>query len=138
MDDNDSDFLSPMFTFPLFAVVPRYYILGQENVGYGGWVTRVLTGSKRYSIAISSLGYSYMAGGTIMVLIVFGIVGVLMKFAGKLFMQIKTVVAFILFLAILKMLVQFDTVVWSSFLTLIRYAIFLPIIFWVFLRRYAL
>jgi hypothetical protein len=43
----DPDFSGPFFTFPFFAIVPQYWILGREVEGYGAWVTDLLLNTKK-------------------------------------------------------------------------------------------
>jgi hypothetical protein len=136
LKESDPDFVTPFFTFPLFAVVPQFWILGKPVESYGGWATHLLIKSRRFSIAFSPVGFSYLAGGVIFVLVIFFILGVLMKWLEYLFNNIKTVIGFILFLALLKLLVMFDTAVWATFLNLVRYGILFPPLMWFLLRKW--
>lgn len=135
LDDDDPDFITPMFTFPIFAIFPKYYLFGEESDNFGTWATELIVGHHRYSTAISPVGFAYAAGGTMFVLLVFFGLGILMKFCDVLLKNVKTVIAFILFLAILKQLVMFDSVVSGSLLNLVRYGLLLPPVLWILFRK---
>lgn len=131
----DPDFVFPFLTFPIFAVLPKYYLFGVEEPGYGYWATKRLTGGKRTSTAISPIGFSYLAGGPLLVLIVFTVLGVFMKWVGLLINNINTVVGLILYLSLMSLLAMFDSVVTGTYINLIRYSLLLPIVLWIFLSR---
>jgi hypothetical protein len=136
LKESDPDFIGPFFTFPLFAIIPQFWILGKPVESYGGWATELLVNSRRFSIAFSPVGFSYLAGGPLFVLFIFFILGILMKWLEYLFTNIRTVIGFILFLALLKLLVMFDTTVWATFLNLVRYGILFPPLMWLLLRKW--
>jgi hypothetical protein len=136
LQPEDPDFFTPMLTFPVFAVLPKYVLLGIESQSIGGWAAHLLAGSRKYSIAISSVGYSFLAGGTAMVAVVFLFLGILMKAGESLLVYVGGVVAFILYFSILRLLFLFDTEVWTTFLNLIRYGILLPPLLWLLLRKW--
>ena len=133
---NDPDFIFPFLTFPVFAVLPKYYLFGVEETGYGYWATKRLTGGRRTSTAISPIGFSYMAGGPVLVMVVFLILGILMKFVGLLINNINTVVGLIMYLSLMSTLVMFDSIVTGTYINLIRYSLLLPIVLWIFLSKY--
>ncbi len=135
LDANDPDFVTPFITFPVFAVLPKFYLFGIVDEGYGMWVTRFLTGGKRSSTAISPVGFLYMSGGVIFVLFIFALLGILMKAAGYLLLNVHSVMGFVIFLVIMSYLVMFDTVVYGTFINLIRFGILLPPVLWFFLRK---
>ena len=136
LQPKDPDFFTPMFTFPVFAVVPKYFLFNIETQSIGGWAAHLLAGSRKYSIAISPVGYSFLAGGTTMVALVFLFLGILMKAGESLLNHVGGVVAFILYFSILRLLFLFDTEVWTTFLNLIRYGILLPPLLWFLLRKW--
>lgn len=135
LSPRDPDFLTPFFTFPIFAVLPKYYLFGIPEESYGIWASKYLSGSTTTSIAISPVAFSYLAGGTAMVAIVFFILGILMKWASHLLLNVKGVIGFILILILIKYLVMFDSVAYSTYLNLIRYTILLPPVLWIAFRR---
>ena len=136
LKNTDPNFLRPFLTFPFFAIVPQYWILGEEAQGIGAWVTQLLSKTRKYDTAMSPIGYSYLAGGPGLVLVVFFIFGVLMKSLEYIMRNIHGVIAFILFLNLLKWLVLFDTVVSATFLNLIRYALLLPPLLWLVFKKW--
>lgn len=138
LQPDDPDFFTPMWTFPVFAILPKYFLFGIESQSIGGWAAHLLAGSRKYSIAISPVGYSFLAGGTAMVALVFLFLGMLMKAGEGLLRYIGGVVAFILYFSILRLLFLFDTEVWTTFLNLIRYGILLPPLLWVLFRKWKL
>jgi hypothetical protein len=131
---SDPNFVTPFLTFPFFAIFPKFYLFGVEEPKYGYWATHVLTGGRRTSTAISPIGFTYLAGGSILVMVVFFFLGILMKWAGFLMNGINTPVGLILFLAIMSTLIMFDSIVTGSYINLIRYAILLPPLMWLLLR----
>jgi hypothetical protein len=135
LTSKDPDFIAPLFTFPIFAVLPKFYLFGEESDNFGTWATELIVGHHRYSTAISPLGYAYAAGGTAGVAIIFLILGILMKFAGVLLAKVKSVIAFVVFLAILEHLVMFDSVVSGTFLNLVRFGLLLPPILWLVFKK---
>ena len=136
LKESDPDFLGPFFTFPLYAVVPRFWVLGKSTESYGSWVTHLLIRSRKFSVAMSPLGYSYMTAGPVLVCLVFFLIGILTKALEKCMAWISGVGAFILFLALLKVIVLFDTVVWASLLNVIRYGLLFPPILWALLKKW--
>ena len=131
----DPDFTTPFLTFPIFAILPKYYIFGISDPAYGYWVNDYLVGGTRTSIAISPFGFTYLAGGTAFVLFIFAILGILMKAASFLLSNIRSVIGFILFIAIMQHLVLFDTVVYGTFINLIRFGLVLPPLLWVIAKK---
>ena len=135
MKPNDPDFVYPFLTFPVFAVLPKYYLFGVEEPGYGYWATKRLTGGRRTSTAISPIGFSYLAGGSALVIVVFILLGIFMKWVGLLINNISSVVGLILFLPLMSQLAMFDSVVTGTYINLIRYGLLLPIVLWFFLSQ---
>ncbi len=133
--NNDPDFLTPFFTFPIFALFPRYYLFGESEPRYGYWATKKLSGGKTTSTAISPIGFTYLAGGAGLVLLIFFILGVLMKYCGLLVKNLKGVAGFIIMIAMLNTLVLFDSVVTGSFINLIRFGLLMPPLMWLFLKK---
>jgi hypothetical protein len=135
LDQDDPDFVTPLFTFPVFAVLPKFYLFNISDPGYGYWATQYLSGNKRSSTAISSVGYAYMAGGVGLVIFIFLIIGILMKGAGILLFNVQSVVGFVIFIALMQYLVMFDSVIQGTFINLIRFGLLLPPVLWIFLRK---
>lgn len=135
LNANDPDFIYPFLTFPVFAVLPKYYLFGKEEIGYGYWATKRLSGGRRTSTAISPIGFTYLAGGPFLVFFVFLLLGVLMRWVGLLINNINTVVGLILYLALMSTLVMFDSVVTGTYINLIRYSLLLPFVLWIFLSK---
>lgn len=135
MKPNDPDFVYPFLTFPVFAVLPKYYLFGVEEPGYGYWATKRLTGGRRTSTAISPIGFSYLAGGPVFVLFIFTLLGVIMKWVGLLMNNITSVVGLILFLPLMSQLAMFDSVVTGAYINIIRYSLLLPVVLWFFLSK---
>jgi len=132
----DPKFLMPFFTFPIFAIVPQYWVLGEQVEGYGSWVAHMLSHTRDYDIAMSPIAYSYLAAGPLFVMFIFFVFGILMKCLEFLFSQIKGIMAFILFLSLLKFLVLFDSIVWGTFLNIIRFGLLLPPLLWLLFRKW--
>jgi hypothetical protein len=120
------------FVFPVFAILPKFYLFGIVDPGYGYWVSRYL--SRQNQTAISAIDF-HIWQEELSWFIHFGLPGVMMKACGLLLDNVHTVIGFVLFIAIMSLLVMFDTVVYGTFIDLIRFGLLLPPILWLILRK---
>ncbi|MFM2362893.1 MAG: hypothetical protein RLZZ316_1795 [Bacteroidota bacterium] len=121
-----------MVRFPIDAFVPKF-IQGQNEFPWGLWfkdeVLNYQVGLK-YSIAMSPVGFLYMGGGLILVIIGFMIYGIVLKMTYN-FLLVQNIFSLLTYMALLSVVYNLDSVV-SGFLVMVtRYVIIFPLIFWV-------
>ncbi len=130
LDVDDPPIVKNFFLSPIFAFIPQYFVLGQNPPELGRWFNYKIMGDSydtKVSIAFSPVGFLYMVGGTLGVLLGFFGLGVLLKFTFNLLNANTSPALFILYLAMLSKLVLFDTNVGGVLINILRYIFLLPL-----------
>ncbi len=123
--------LLTILSFPIDAFVPRF-IQGENEFQWGLWfkdeVMHLHRGLK-YSIAMSPIGYLYMGGGLVLVILGFLLYGVLLRFA-FFFLLNGNIYSMLVFLLLLDSLYNLDSIYSNSLVYMTRNIFIYPIIFW--------
>ena len=120
---------------PIHGFVPRY-ISGVGRPAWGYYFkNKVLKRNRkaRYSIGFSPIGFLFLAGGTVAVLIFGFCYGIALRFTLQLVRRGD--LGFLLYLALMSKLYDVHTVVPELIINGIRFLVFLPIAFWFLFKK---
>ena len=75
------DFQLGILLAPIYALVPRLLWVDKPSSQIGGWVQTNILESEAYSAAyVGSIGYAFISGGVIGIILIYGIFGVITRF----------------------------------------------------------
>lgn len=115
------EFMGQILLSPLLALIPRFLWPDKPREEIGGWFNQVVLGQREDSLTSVGMGpivYLYFAGGSVMVILGFFLIGILQRFAGELIL-IGGGAALIGF-AILRPLILVDSAYNTILVSLIR------------------
>jgi hypothetical protein len=136
LNHNDPDFLESFIRVPYDAFVPKF-IQGKQEFTWGLWFKNNIlnhTTDLKYSIAMTSVGFSYFTGGFIFVLFIFFIQGIILNFV-KNMLFLKSDFSIIYFILFFSLVIFFDSIISNYFTNFIRYLFIFPIVFYVLLAK---
>ncbi|MEM6964537.1 MAG: hypothetical protein AAF573_07220 [Bacteroidota bacterium] len=136
LKESDPNFIRPLLTIPLDVFIPKF-IQGTPNVSWGLWFKVNVykqTNDLIYNIAFSPIGYLYLAGGPIFIILGYFAYGILIKAAYQ-FLN-HGLLGFIVYLAILSSIVVYKTGVATTYVGFIRMLIVVPIGVGLVFRRF--
>ncbi|MFM7839109.1 MAG: hypothetical protein ACKO6K_06045 [Chitinophagaceae bacterium] len=123
--------LNTLFWFPFDAFVPRF-LQGQNEFRWGYWFKEEVIEMNKgvnYSIAMSPIGFLYMGGGLVLVILGFLVYGVLIRFAAC-FLHEGNLFSILLYFIISTTLINLDSIYSNSLIYLTRYLFIFSIILW--------
>ncbi len=130
------DFLFSFFTVPFDAFVPKF-VQGSTEFPWGLWFkNEVLQHNThlKYSIGMTPVSYLYFTGGFIAIFLGFFLQGILLRFNEQFLFEKK--IFFILhFLVIFAVLVEFDSVVYATYINLLRILFLYPVAYWLLAKK---
>lgn len=133
---DDPPFLSEMYKIPLHTFVPRSKFLGTQFPAWGNWFRlKVLGFSDSYhsNTSFGIVGFFYMTGNWIFVIVGFFIYGTTLRFTNNI-LKLGTGLSFLVYLAIISAIAHMGTSIPSGFVSFFRFSIFLPIFFYIMIK----
>lgn len=130
------DFLMSFVRVPFDAFVPKF-LQGTTEFPWGFWFkNKVLQHNTKvtYSIGMTPIGFLYFTGGFIAIFLGFYFHGVLLRFNEQ-FLYEKNVLCALQFLVLFSELVQFDSIVYSGYVYVIRILFLYPAAYWLLVKR---
>lgn len=136
LEKSDPPFISELVKIPLHTFVPRSKFLGTSFPAWGNWFRLKILGysdSYHSNTSFGIVGFFYMAGKWIGVILGFYIYGIVFRFSNNI-LEIKTGISFLVYLAILSAIVNVGASIPSSYASFLRFIIFLPLLFYSVIR----
>lgn len=137
LEPDDPQFLLSLLTSPFYAIIPKFFILGERETSWGKWFNiKVLNApiTSSSSSAMSPVGFLYFAGNTIGVALGFFVYGIILK-ANYTLLSVKTVGGFIFFILTLSVTHTFVSDVSVLYIIFVRYWVYFPLIFLIFFSK---
>lgn len=121
---NAPPFLNHLILEPIYAFIPRLIWTTKPSMqAYGYWHQLVAHGyAHPVSRGMGPIGYLYMAGGTLLTIFFFGIIGLLQKIIYSLFYS-PNAGKLIIYIVLLSNFIPIETAVYALSYNLIRYFI---------------
>ena len=136
IDKTDPKFLSELVTIPLYTVIPRSK-LGSAFPSWGQWfrlkVLKQRNDTYANNITFGAVAYFYMTGKWFFVAFGFFMYGLVLRFSNNI-LQLNSGISFLVYLAILSTIGYISASVPSSFVSFLRFVIFLPLFFYVIIK----
>ena len=137
LQKGDPSFTGAMIEVPFNVVIPRS-VSRTKDVSWGQWFRLTVLNQRSdfitYNIAFSSLGYLYLMGNWLGIIVGFFCYGVLLKFTYRTLDH--GLLGFLLFLSLLGAIIVFKTAIPGILTEYIRMTIAFPIIFFLLLKKH--
>lgn len=101
-DNDNPDFVGSIIYSPILAFVPRFIWKNKPRDQIGLWYENTIMQSPFYSAsAFGAIGYSYYAGGTIAVALIFLFFGICQRILYECFFKLHNLQGFLLYIALI-------------------------------------
>jgi hypothetical protein len=130
--DKHPNIIGTIAVAPVDAFIPKS-MLGKTEFTWGYWFKNEFimnTPELKYSEAMSPVGFLYLGGGVILVIVGFFIYGIMVRITSCFLYHKKNLIHLMTYFILLSNIYNLDSVFSNAFIIFLRYIFIFPIFFW--------